>query len=104
MKAGANSKSPKNGPQNCPPHGDESAAKQPTDPPRGTDGEEPDALKALQRQFGELGEYCSYYLAAKIDSMKLALRSSGIQLAVGVLGFMALAALIATAVWLLVSG
>jgi hypothetical protein len=68
------------------------------------EGSEPDVLKLLLQQIHELGEYISYYAMAKADSVRLSLRNITLTIGLAGLGFVACAALIATASWLLLIG
>ena len=64
-----------------------------------TDDQTPQAhLKAAQRRFEELKEYVSYLVTAKLDAAKVSLRNAGIYAALGVVGLLALSALVVTAV------
>lgn len=63
-----------------------------------------DAFRQLGGLASELREYLSYFLAAKVDGFRLSIRSAGIYAALGVLGFVAVSALIATSVVLLLVG
>jgi hypothetical protein len=67
-------------------------------------GPEPDVLKVLLKQFRELGEYFSYYVSAKTDSVKLSLRNVILWMVLAALGFVAVVALMVTASWLLLIG
>ena len=105
MRAERNSQAPGNG-QQTPEHrstGDSSTATANNDHPQG-ELTEPDALKLLLKQFRELGEYFSYYLTVKADSAKVSLRNIGLWIVFGTLGFVAVAGLVITASWLLLSG
>ena len=69
-------------------------------------GEEtkPDDLKLLLKQFRELGEYFSYFVTAKTDSVKLALRRIVLSVVMAALSFIAVGGLIVIAGWLMLSG
>jgi hypothetical protein len=70
-----------------------------------TDDQTPQAhLKAAQRRFEELKEYVSYLVSAKIDALKLTMVNAGIYAALGIVGLMALSALVVTAVVLVCNG
>ena len=49
------------------------------------------------RTLGELREYAGYFVAAKVDGIKLAIRRIGVMAAVGVIGLLAGGAIVATA-------
>lgn len=74
------------------------------DSPDPAEEPEPDVLKLLARQIHELGEYICYYAMAKTDTVKLSLRNLVLWVVVAAMGFVACAALIATACWLLLIG
>ena len=69
--------------------------------PQGAAG---DALREANRQVGEIAEYVSYYLSAKWDGVKLSLKNVGIFAVLGVVGLIAGAALVITAVVQVCSG
>jgi len=70
-----------------------------------TDDQKPgEAFKSVANRFSEVAEYISYYIAAKTDGIKLTLRNVAIFAALGVIGLIAGAALVATAVVLLCVG
>jgi hypothetical protein len=52
----------------------------------------------------ELREYFSFYVAAKTDSVKLSLRNIVLWIGLAALGFVAVAALIISASWFVLSG
>ena len=64
----------------------------------------PDELKLLLKQFRELGEYFSYFVSAKADSVKLSLRHIVLWVVLVAVGFVAVGGLIIIASWLLLSG
>jgi hypothetical protein len=66
-------------------------------PPRPQDEAPADALKDAMRTLGELREYAGYFVAAKVDGIKLAIRRIGVMAAVGVFGLLAGGAIVATA-------
>ncbi len=80
----------------------------PGDPPpsSGTNGEKPasDAFRRLILQVGELREYVSYLVAARVDAIKASARKIAVLAALGVVGLVALVALVATSVVLLLTG
>jgi len=53
---------------------------------------------------GEYKEYASYYLGTKLDGIKVSLRNVGVYAALGVVGLIALSAVVTTAVVLLLVG
>lgn len=63
-----------------------------------------DAFDELLRHLGELREYFSYYLSARADGVKMGLRRIGLLAAMGIMGFVAGAALIVTTIVLLLRG
>src|SRR5204863_5692107 len=63
-----------------------------------------EALKDFRKRLGELGEYVSYYFAAKSDAFKLSLKNAVVYAALGVVGLIAAGALLVTAVVLLCTG
>ena len=63
-----------------------------------------EALHVAMAKIAELREYASYFLAAKIDGLKVGLRNAGIYAALGVLGAIAGAGLIVMAVALFLIG
>src|SRR3954463_15030195 len=63
-----------------------------------------EAFKDAGRKFAELGEYVSYYIAAKFDGIKGSVRNIGIYAALGVVGLIATAGFVVTAVVLLCRG
>lgn len=65
---------------------------------------EPDAFKQLFKQLQELGEYFSYYAAARTDSFKLSLRRTVLWMAFAALGFVAVGGLLLSSTWLLLIG
>ncbi len=65
---------------------------------------EREELKLLHKQFQELREYVSYYAAARADSVKCFVRNAIGRLVLAALGFVAVAALIVMASWLVLSG
>ena len=54
--------------------------------------------------LGEYKEYASYYMATKMDGIKSSLRNVGIYAGLGIVGLIALSALITTAVALFLIG
>jgi hypothetical protein len=63
-----------------------------------------DELTLLLKQFREFGEYFSYLVTAKTDSVKLSFRHFVLWVLLAALGFVALGGLIVIASWLLLSG
>ncbi len=63
-----------------------------------------EAFREALRQFTELREYAGYYIAAKIDAFRLGLRNVIFMAALGVVGLIAAAAVIVTAVVLALEG
>ena len=63
-----------------------------------------DGLKLLLKQFRELREYFSHFVAAKTDSMKLSLGSTVLRLALAALGFVVLSGFLVTAGWFVLNG
>lgn len=71
----------------------------------GTDEPTPaDAFKAAAAQFGEIKEYASYYVGAKLDSMKGSVRNLVLYAALGVMGLIVGGGLLITAAVLLLTG
>jgi len=64
----------------------------------------PEALKDIGTRISELGEYVSYFLAAKVDGIKLTLRNVGIMAGLGVIGLIAAGGFIVTLMVLLLRG
>ena len=70
-----------------------------------TDDQSPsEAFHHAKNRLSELAEYISYYISAKLDGIKLSLRSMAIFAALGVVGLIAGGAMISTAVILLLLG
>jgi len=63
-----------------------------------------DGLQLLLKQFRELKEYFSHFVAAKTDSMKLLLGSAVLRLALAALGFVVLSGFLVSAGWLVLDG
>jgi hypothetical protein len=105
MRANRKSHTSANG-QHAPKQPDDTngAAPQADDDHKPTEGPEPDVLKLLLKQFRQLGEYFSYYVTAKTDSVKLSLRKTLLWIVLAALGFVAVVALMVTASWLLLTG
>ena len=73
----------------------------------GDDGKKNPAAEAFDRikhDVGELKEYASYYVAAKVDGIKRTVRNIGLYAALGVVGLIAGGAIVATAAGLLIVG
>ena len=64
----------------------------------------PEALKDISTRLSELGEYVSYYLAAKADSYKATLRNLGIMAGLGVVGLTAVGGFVVTLMVMLLRG
>ncbi|HEY3242427.1 MAG TPA: hypothetical protein VGM03_03665 [Phycisphaerae bacterium] len=65
---------------------------------------ERDAPERLLQQCRELGEYFSYYAAARADGVKLSLRNGVLWIAFAALAFVAVGGLVFGASWILLSG
>jgi hypothetical protein len=63
-----------------------------------------EALAALRRRLEEFLDYASYYLAARIDAVKVVVRHTLLLAAAGIVGLFAVLALIITAVVLVCIG
>jgi hypothetical protein len=63
-----------------------------------------EAFGRITHDLDELKEYASYYVAAKVDSVKQTVRKIGLYAALGVVGAVVGAAIVATAAGLLVVG
>lgn len=63
-----------------------------------------EALRHLQKQVEELRAYFAHFVSAKVDSVVLSARRLAIWAALGVVGLIALAGLIVTAIVLALSG
>jgi len=74
--------------------------------PTADDGKNPaaEAFGRIKNDIGELKEYASYYIAAKIDGIKRAVRNIGLYAALGIVGLIAGGAIVATAAGLLIVG
>lgn len=69
------------------------------------DGPSPaEAFKQAGSRIAELKEFAAYYVAAKMDGVKVTLRNVGIYAALGIVGLIAASAVITTAVVLLLVG
>jgi hypothetical protein len=70
------------------------------------DGKNPaaEAFGRIKNDIGELKEYASYYLAAKMDGIKRTVRNIGLYAALGIVGLIAGGAIVATAAGLLIVG
>ena len=66
-------------------------------PPEPRDEAPADALKDALRAFGEVREYVGYFVAAKLDGIKLTVRRVGTLAVIGVIGLLAGGAVVATA-------
>jgi len=63
-----------------------------------------EAFKEAGARLGELKEFASYYVAAKLDAWKVTGRNLGIYAALGIVGLIAASAIITTAAVLLLVG
>ena len=63
-----------------------------------------EAFADVKTRVAELTEYAGYFLSAKVDGIKLAIRNAGVYAALGAVGLFAGGALVATAVVLLLRG
>lgn len=63
-----------------------------------------DALREALAKIAQLREFITYYIAVRIDALKVSIRNAGIYAAVGVLALLGGAATIVTAVVLLLLG
>ena len=63
-----------------------------------------EALRDAMAKVGELKEFASYYVAAKLDAWKVSFRNLGIYAALGIVGLIAGSAIITTAAVLLLVG
>jgi hypothetical protein len=63
-----------------------------------------ESLKEAASRFAELKEFAAYYVAAKLDGVKVTVRNVGIYAALGIVGLIAASAVITTAVVLLLVG
>ena len=71
----------------------------------GANGHTPaDAFKDAGARLGELKEFAAYYVAAKLDGIKVTLRNVGIYAGLGIVGLIAGSAIISTAAVLLLVG
>jgi len=61
-------------------------------------------IQSLSRIFGEIREYLAYLIAAELDAVKLAVRSAVIYAVLGVVALLGAAAVVVTAVVLLLEG
>jgi len=61
-------------------------------------------LRDIPQQFAALKEYAAYYVAAKIDSIKVTARNIGVYAGLGIIGLLAIGTVISTAVVLLLVG
>src|SRR5258706_2742064 len=63
-----------------------------------------EAFRQAFRQLSEMREFVSYYVSVRFDSIKVSVRNLGIYAAMGVIGLIAVGAMIVTAVVLLLTG
>jgi hypothetical protein len=71
---------------------------------RSADHHPAEAFKEVGAKIGELKEFASYYVAAKLDAYKVAARNVGVYAALGVVGLIAGGTIISTAAVLLLVG
>ena len=64
----------------------------------------PEALRRLQQQFEALQAYFMHFVSAKVDGVRLSAQQTGLWAALGLVGLVALAGLVVTAIVLLLSG
>jgi hypothetical protein len=62
------------------------------------------ALHKLFQQYGELVEYGSHFIHAKLDGMKVSIRQAAVWTILGLMGGIALVAIVVTAIVLLLTG
>jgi|SRR6266542_2718537 len=74
----------------------------------GSNGDTPespvDAFRDIGERFAELKEFASYYWSAKTDSIKVSIRNAGLFAAIGIVGLIAVGALVVMAVALVCLG
>ncbi len=63
-----------------------------------------DALRQAGAAIGELKEYAAYYVATKLDGVKVTVRNLGVYAVLGIVGLIALSAVVTTAVVMLLVG
>src|SRR5439155_14746715 len=63
-----------------------------------------EAFKEVGARLGELKEFASYYVAAKLDAWKVSVRNLGMYAALGIVGLIAVSAIVTTAAALLLIG
>jgi len=64
----------------------------------------PEALRRLQQQIEELQAYFTHFVSAKVDGFRLSGQKLALWIALGLIGLLALAALVITAIVLLLDG
>jgi hypothetical protein len=76
------------------------------DASNGHDPDEPpsESLRDALAQVGELKEYFSHFVAAKVDGVRLSVKNASLWAVLGLVGLLALGAVIVTAATLLVVG
>jgi len=62
------------------------------------------AFHTLLQQYGELVEYGSHFVHAKLDGIKVSIRQTAVWTVLGIMGGIALVAIIVTAIVLLLTG
>jgi len=75
-----------------------------TDPPPQSQVPPVQAFHEAMAKLAELKEYISYYAAVRVDMLKVTVRNLGIYAGLGLVGLMAAAAMVVTAVVLLLQG
>jgi len=63
-----------------------------------------EAFGHLGRQVGELKEFAAYYVTTQLDRLRLSVRSAGIYAALGIIGFVAFAAIVSAGAVLMLIG
>jgi hypothetical protein len=76
----------------------------PAEPPDNGDFTPADALRDAFARFAELKEFVAYYISARVDSIKLSVRNIGIYAALGIMAMFGGAAVVVTAIVLLLVG
>lgn len=84
-------------------NGRHSASQAPADPDQGSQPE-PNTLEVLLKQLRELREYASYYLTARTDQLRHALRCASLRIVAALLLLLAVGGLIVSANWIVLSG
>jgi len=63
-----------------------------------------EAVRGIGEKLGEIGEYASYFISAKLDGLKVSVRNIGVYAALGIIGLIALSTVVTTAVVMLLVG